>query len=113
MRRYKEKVTPQNGRIIPKTFSKSEDYGPNSSANRFQVCISLELLSIEKRASLLTSTMLRDICTCLQRANLTANLPPSQFDLAKIESELLGCDYIIIICSSVASDLEIYDRFKN
>ena len=90
-------------------MNKVKNYGPNASGNSFQVCISLEILPIEKRTSLLTSTILRDI---LQGANLTANLPPSQFDLAKIESELLGCDNILIICSSVAYDLEIYNTLR-
>ena len=90
-----------------------KEYGLNLSvSNNFQVCIDLDLLSIEKRTSLITITIQRYISARLQGDNLTTNLPPSQFDLAKIESNLLQCDNILIICSSVSSNIELYDNSK-
>ena len=49
----------------------------------------------------------------LQGDNLTTNLTPKQFDLAKFESDLIHCDNILIIYSSLSSDLEFYDKLKN
>ena len=94
--------------------NKLKEYDLNLSfSNNFQVRIGLDLLSIQSRTSLITETILRDISAIFQGDNLTINLPPNQFDLAKFESDLLHCDNIPIICSSVSSDLEFYDKLKN
>ena len=94
--------------------NKVKEYDLNLSvSNNFQVRVGLDLLSIESRTSLLTETILRDISARLQGDILTINLPPNQFDLAKFESDLLHCDNVLIICSSVSSDLEFYDKLKN
>ena len=76
-----------------------------SVSNNFQARIGLDLFSIESRTALITETILRD--------NLTINLPPKQFDLAKFGSDLLHSDHILIISSSLSSDLEFYDKLKN
>ena len=80
--------------------NKVKEYDPNLSvSNNSQVRVGLDLLSIECKTSIIKETILRDISAKLQGDNLTINLPPNQFDLAKFESDLLHCNNILIICS--------------
>ena len=83
------------------------------SISRFQVCIRLDILSVEKRISIITTKILRDICARLQGNESITKLPFSQLNLSTIEVEISECDNILLVCSSVTSDLEIYDKLKN
>ena len=86
----------------------------NTSTSSFQVCVRLDVLSVEKRTSLITATtILREMCARLQGNDLTTKLPPRQFEMTKIESETFESDNILIVCSSVCFDLEINDKLKN
>ena len=85
----------------------------NMSISRFQVCIRLDILSVEKRISIITKKILRDICARLQGNESITKLPFSQLNLSTIEVEISECDDILLVCSSVTSDLEIYDKLKN
>ena len=58
----------------------------NTSTSSFQVCVRLDVISIEKRTSLITITILRDICARLQGNDPKTKLTPSQFEMAKIDS---------------------------
>eukprot|EP00800_Vazella_pourtalesii_P000766 TRINITY_DN10662_c0_g1_i1.p1 TRINITY_DN10662_c0_g1~~TRINITY_DN10662_c0_g1_i1.p1 ORF type:complete len:212 (-),score=7.13 TRINITY_DN10662_c0_g1_i1:185-760(-) len=80
---------------------------------RFQVCIRLDILSVEKRISIITTKILRDICARLQGNESITKLPFSQLNLSTIEVEISECDNILLVCSSVTSDLQIYDKLKN
>ena len=62
---------------------------------------------------MITTTILRDICARLQGNESITKLSPSQLNLATIELEILERDNILLICSSVSSELEIYDKLKN
>ena len=93
--------------------NKMKQHKLNTSISRFQVCIRLDVLSIEIRISMITTTILRDICARIQGNESITKLSPSQLNLATIELEILECDNILLICSSVSSDLEIYDKLKS
>ena len=90
-----------------------ENDGRNTSVSSFQVCIILELLSIGNRASLITSAILRDIRASLNGDNISTKLPSSYFELRTMELNISDCDHILIVCFSVSSDLDLYDKFKN
>ena len=85
----------------------------NMSISKFHVCIILDILSVEKRISIITTKILRDICARLQGNKSITKLPFSQFNLSTIEVEISERDNILLICSSISSALEIYDKLKN
>ena len=62
---------------------------------------------------MITTTILRDICARIQGNESITKLSPSQLNLATIELEILECDNILLICSSVSSNIEIYDKLKS
>ena len=58
------------------------------------MCVRLDILSVEKRISIITTKILRDICARLQGNESITKLPSSQLNLSTIEVEISECDNI-------------------
>ena len=83
---------------------------PISSEEQFQVSFSLTKIDIPRRASLVTSTIVKDVVkSVVEPSDSVSSF--GELDMMDLKFDLQD-DNLLIVCASSASDLALYDQLK-